>query len=152
MEVLDPETGITILRFGKPLEFTVTEGKGPTGDPFGYAGFFQTNRMGARAEYLWIAVPVDGTLTEGPVVEVDGAVLELANGANNPSVAALKSGPYASPAPWAVQFWYPVDAAIVDKLARATRITIRTRDSIGPWTFASQPDPLARVLTYQQTR
>ncbi len=151
-EVLDQETGITIMRLGKPLEFTVGEGQGPTGDPFAYAGVFQTNRMGARAEFLWLAVPVDGTLASGPTLEIDGVAVTLASSTNNPSIAGLKSGPYTSPAPWARQFWYAVDAATIERLARATSMTIRTADTGGTWTFMPPVDARRRLMAYFETR
>jgi hypothetical protein len=152
IEVLDQETGITVTRLARPLELTVTEGRGPTGDPFGYLGVFQTNRMGARAEYLWIAVPVDGTLAGIPSIEIDGAPLALPGGTNSPDIANLKSPPYQPPAPWSQQFFFPIDASTTVRLASAARLAIQSQDNAGKWSFVTAPEAQAALASYLETR
>jgi hypothetical protein len=152
IEQLDPETGTTITRLLRPIEFNVTAGRGPAGDPFAYLGVFQTNRMGTRNEYLWIALPVEAALTSMPVVELDGAALELPPPTNNPDVAGLKSSPYSIPAPWSQPHFYPLASGVADRLATATQLAIRSTDGGGAWTFVANPDAPAALGSYLELR
>jgi hypothetical protein len=152
MEQLDAATGITVTRLLRPVEFTVTEGRGPAGDPFGYLGVFRTNRMGTRAEYLWIALPVEGEATSAPSVELDGAALELPPATNNPELAKLKSSPYPTPAPWSRPHFYPSESGVVERLAAAQSVTIRSVDGGGPWTFHATPEARAALASYLELR
>ncbi|MEZ5515807.1 MAG: hypothetical protein R3F58_18240 [Steroidobacteraceae bacterium] len=151
-QMLDERTGITITRLGKPLEFTVTVPPGPAKDPFAYLSPFQTNRMGQRADFVWLAVPADGTLVEQPVVRVDGAAVRFGTMSPSPAVAELESGPYRAPAPWSQQFFVAADADTIAQLAGARRIEIATRDAGGEWSFVLEGDALSALTRYAETR
>jgi hypothetical protein len=152
IDVLDPETGITVTKLARPVEFTVTDGRGPTRDPFGYIGLFQTNRMGTRAEFLWLALPVEGTLAGNPVLSIDDTPVVLPEPTNDPALANLKTGPYAAPAPWSRQFYYSIDSSLAVRLASAARLTIQSEDTGGKWTFVASPDAQSALSLYIELR
>ena len=56
-ERLDERTGTTVTTMQKPIELVSTEPRGSNSDPFAYLAPFETNRMGQRELFLWIAVP-----------------------------------------------------------------------------------------------
>ena len=56
-ERLDERTGTTVTTMQKPIELVSTEPRGSNSDPFAYLAPFETNRMGRRELFLWIAVP-----------------------------------------------------------------------------------------------
>jgi hypothetical protein len=152
VDVLDAETGITVTKLARPVEFTVTEGRGPTRDPFAYIGLFQTNRMGTRAEFLWIALPIEGTMVGAPVLSIDDTPIVLPEATNDPSLANLKTGPYAAPAPWSRQFYYSIDSSLAVRLASAGRLSIRSEDTGGNWTFVASPAAQSALGSYIDLR
>ena len=55
VEKLEPETGVTITRLGHPIElYRETFLKDPAGR-IAFLGPFETNQMGQREQFLWIA-------------------------------------------------------------------------------------------------
>ena len=59
VEQLDTETGVTVARLGRPIElYRETFLQDPAGR-FAFLGPFETNQMGKRELFLWIAVPVE---------------------------------------------------------------------------------------------
>lgn len=150
--MLDERTGITITRLGKPLEFTVTLPPGPAKDPFAYLGPFQTNRMGQRADFVWLAVPADGALVGQPVVRADGELVAFDTMSASPTVANLESGPYRAPAPWSQQFFVSADADAIAQLSGAQRIEIATHDATGEWLFVLEGDALIALTQYAEAR
>jgi len=59
VEQLESETGVTITRLGHPIElYRETFLKDPAGR-FAFLGPFETNQMGKRELFLWIAVPIE---------------------------------------------------------------------------------------------
>jgi len=150
--VLDERTGVTIARLEQPLELTVSASTGPANDPFAYLGPFQTNRMGERADYLWLAVPAAGTLAGSPIVRADGEVVRMGEMSAAPDAAHLERSPYKAPTPWSQQFVAVVESAAIEQLATARRIEIATRDAAGDWTFALQGDALSALRRYADGR
>lgn len=57
LEALDEATGTSLTRLARPIELLTVEPRGPGADPFAYVAPFETNRMGQRRAFLWIAVP-----------------------------------------------------------------------------------------------
>ena len=149
MEQLDPETGITITRLGRPVElYRETFLQEPAGR-FAFLGPFETNQMGSRELFLWLALPVDPAPGAEPVLEVNGAVLKLPSPARDASSAGLRLSPYRIPTPWSAMFYYRVDASLVARLAEAASLTIRvteaTKDGTARTVFASKvEDPRLR--------
>jgi hypothetical protein len=124
IEQLDSETGITVARLGRPVElYRETFLKQPAGR-FAFIGPFETNSMGARELYLWVALPVDPSGSE-PIVEADGAALPLGTAAREASFAGLRKSPYRIPTPWSAMYYYKMDAAMLARLAEARTLTIR---------------------------
>lgn len=126
VEKLDTETGLTVARLGRPVEiFRETIIKDPTGR-FAFLGPFETNQMGSRELYLWLAVPVPLTEKDAPpVLEVNGSVLTLGTPGRNPDFAGLKKSPYKVPTPWSAMYYYRIDEAVAKTLGGAKQISLR---------------------------
>jgi hypothetical protein len=133
VEKLDTETGFTVARLGRPLELYRETGGRDNSDKFAFFGPFETNQMGARAQYLWIAVPSEpGDNDPAPVVELDGKPLELGSPGRGADFAGLVKSPYRIPTPWSAMYYFKVDAGIIAKVGAALDVGIRyaepTRD------------------------
>jgi len=72
-EQLDAETGVTIALIGKPIELYRETVPNVYTDRFAFLAPFETNQMGTREAFLWLAVPIDPTLAGTvPTLDVDG--------------------------------------------------------------------------------
>jgi hypothetical protein len=128
VEQLDEHTGLTIVRLGRPMElYRETFQRDPAGR-FAFLGPFETNRMGARELYLWVAVPLELAPDSEPDVELDGHALELGAAAREAGAAGLRESPYRIPTPWTTMFYYRIGADVVAKLAEASTLTIRVSE------------------------
>jgi hypothetical protein len=142
MEQLDTETGLTIARLGHPVElYRETFLQNPAGR-FAFIGPFETNQMGKRELYLWLALPVDPAPGQEPVVELDGATLALPTPSREASSAGLIRSPYKIPTPWSAMFYYKVDEALITRLGNAGQLSIRmvenTKDGTAKTLFAAK--------------
>jgi hypothetical protein len=129
MEQLDEQTGITVGRLGKPLElYRETFQRDPAGR-FAFIAPFETNSMGKRELYLWVAIPV--TISEGthPDIELNGKALALGNPVRDADAVGLSKSPYRIPTPWSAMFYYRVDAALIAKLAEAGTLSVRVSEA-----------------------
>jgi hypothetical protein len=124
-DVLDERTGITVTRLGRAVELSVSVGRGPAGDPFAYLGIFETNHMGERAEFVWLAVPSGAQGVQAMAVEVNGRALDLGAASDDPQLAGLAASPYPVPAPWSVVRYFRADRAQMAAIANATSLGIR---------------------------
>jgi hypothetical protein len=126
VEKLDTETGVTVARLGKPVElYRDTFLKNPTGR-FAFMGPFETNNMGERHLFLWLAVPVEMAADSAPpAFEVDGAPLALPTASREAASAGLRKPPYKLPTPWSSMYYYAIDAGTLAKLAAAGRISVQ---------------------------
>jgi hypothetical protein len=125
-EQLDAETGITVSRLGRPMElYRETFLKDAEGK-FAFLAPFETNLMGTRELYLWVALPVDPSSGGEPTIEVNGQALSLGSAGRAADFAGLRKSPYKIPTPWSAMYYYKVDAALVARLADATELSIRT--------------------------
>jgi len=125
VEQLDAETGLTIGRLGRPIElYREVFGK-DNSERFGFIGPFETNQMGKRELFLWVATP---TLGEGapatPKVTLDGSVLELGEPGHGADFAGLRRSPYKIPMTWLTSFYFRIDAGVVERLAAAGSIAV----------------------------
>jgi hypothetical protein len=141
LEQLDSETGITITRLGRPMElYRETFLLDPAGR-FAFLGPFETNQMGKRELYLWVALPVDPAPGAEPMIEVDNTALDLPAFGREANYAGLTRSPYKIPTPWSAMYYYKIDADVVAKLGASTNLTIRVLETTkkGPVTtlFAS---------------
>jgi hypothetical protein len=125
VEQLDSETGTTVTRLGRPIEvYRESFVQEPAGR-FAFIAPFETNLMGKRELFVWVAVPVEPVADAVPTVEVNGTVLSLGTPGRSADFATLHSSPYKIPTPWSAMYYFKVDEAIVTKLAEATNISIR---------------------------
>jgi len=125
VEQLDTETGTTVARLGKPIEvYRESFLQEPTGR-FAFIAPFETNLMGKRELFVWLAVPVEPVPDSVPVVEVNGATLTLGTPGRSADFATLHKSPYKIPTPWSAMYYFKVDDTIVTRLGEATDITIR---------------------------
>jgi hypothetical protein len=125
LEQLDPETGVTITRLGKPVEIYRETFLKQAPGRFGFLAPFETNRMGTRELYLWIAVPIEPAANAAPEVWVDGAQLTLGPAGRDADSAGLRKSPYRIPTPWSAMFYFKFDADAVARLSNADDIRIR---------------------------
>jgi hypothetical protein len=78
LESLDERTGTTMTALRRPLELVAVDARAAGADPFAYVGTFETNRMGRRASYLWLAVPNEARVELGITLRLDtGETLEV---------------------------------------------------------------------------
>jgi hypothetical protein len=143
VEQLDPETGATIARFGHPIElYRDTFAQDATGR-FAFLGPFETNQMGTRESFLWIAIPIEAANdAEPPTVEVNGKPLALGAVGRGADFAALRGSPYKIPTPWSSMYYFKLDAALLAQLGAANDLTIRvlepTKEGNVRTTFAAK--------------
>jgi hypothetical protein len=125
VEKLESETGVTITRLGHPIElYRETFLKDPAGR-FAFLGPFETNQMGQRELFLWIAVPIEPVADSVPVVEINGAAVAIGTPGRTADFASINKSPYKIPTPWSAMYYFKVDADLVAQLGEATKLTIR---------------------------
>jgi hypothetical protein len=130
VEQLDAETGATVARIGRPLElFRETFAQDATAR-FAFIGPFETNQMGTRELYLWVAVPVESPAGSEPLtVEVDGQPVALGTPGRQADFAGLRTSPYKIPTPWSAMYYYKIDTALVGTLGEARSVTVRVSEA-----------------------
>ena len=130
VEQLDDETGATISRLGRPLElYRETFVQDSTGR-FAFFGPFETNQMGARELFLWLAVPIDSPAdAEPPTIEVNGKPVTLGAPGRAADFAGLRTSPYKVPTPWSSMYYFKIDAALLATLGDAHDLAIRVGES-----------------------
>jgi hypothetical protein len=130
VEQLDEQTGLTIARLGHPLDLYRDTFRKDAPGKFAFFGPFETNRMGTREPYLWVALPLeDPAANVTPVVSVDGATLSLPAPGRTPQAAGLRRSPYEIPMSWVASFYYRIDAATVARLGEARIIQVQVTES-----------------------
>ena len=108
VEQLDEETGLTITRLGRPLELYRDFLRRDAPGKFTFLAPFETNQMGTREPYLWLAIPLeDPEASVTPVVSVDGVRLDLPAPGRAPDAAGLRRSPYKVPMSWAATLVWP---------------------------------------------
>jgi hypothetical protein len=125
VESLDTETGVTVARLDQPIELYRESFLQDAMGRFAFLGPFETNQMGERELYLWIALPVE--ISENsylPQVEVNGTALALGAPARDTDFAGLRKSPYKIPTPWSAMYYYKVDRDLVARLGQASDLVI----------------------------
>jgi hypothetical protein len=144
-ELLDERTGTTVTRIERPIELVSTEPRGNNTDPFAYVAPFETNRMGERQLYLWVAVPDERGGARPPVVLAGMENLRMVPRGSNPKDLSLAAFPYPDPAPWSAIHAFAIDEAALRTLAGAGSIEVSVRyadDRIVRFTGAPRPPDL----------
>ncbi len=152
-EQLDERTGTTITSLGKPLQLLAQQARGPGADPFAFVGSFETNRMGQRKLYLWLAVPNENRSELQLSLSLDaGQPFPLGAAVPQPSAAGLARYPYDEPTPWSVVQAFEMDDNAMRLLAAARRIQIDARYSGGtePVGFTAEVEPADLFARFQQ--
>jgi hypothetical protein len=124
-EQLDADTGVTIARLGKPIELYRETVPNVYTDRFAFLAPFETNQMGQRESFLWLAVPVDPSLTSNvPTLDIDGAAVALGESGREAGFAGLAKSPYKVPTPWSVLYYFKADGDLIARLGKAQSLTI----------------------------
>jgi hypothetical protein len=130
VEQLDSETGATVARIGRPLELYRESLAQDATTRFAFIGPFETNQMGNRELFLWVAVPTESPAGAEPLtVEVDGQPLALGAPGRQADFAGLRTSPYKIPMPWSAMYYYKIDAAVVSALGEARTVTVRVSEA-----------------------
>jgi hypothetical protein len=126
VEQLDRETGMTVARLGRPIELYRETSLQDAAVRFAFLAPFETNRMGTRDLFLWVAVPVEFVAgAETPVVALNGAPIALGTPARTADFAGLRATPYRLPTPWSTTWYFKVDADTVARLGESSRLAVR---------------------------
>ncbi|HEU5134077.1 MAG TPA: hypothetical protein VFU13_02935 [Steroidobacteraceae bacterium] len=128
VEQLETETGITVTRLGHPVELYRETFQQEAAGRFAFIGPFETNLMGSRELFVWLAVPVEPVPDAVPIVEVNGSVLTLGVPGRAADFAGLQKSPYKIPTPWSATYYFKVDEAVVARLGEATDVSVRVTE------------------------
>jgi hypothetical protein len=132
VERLDPDTATTVIVIRKPVELVAEKLSNSNSDPFAFLAPFETDRMGSRAQYLWMSAP--GPDLEGAKVEpqllCDGQPLTLSPVDGGLTRLGLSHDPYEKPAPWSQQWYFQLPPDTLKCLADAQKVTIETHTNV----------------------
>lgn len=130
VEQLDPDTGLTIARLGHPIELFRETFRKDTSGKFAFLGPFETNQMGRRELYLYVALPLQDPASQvTPVISVDGTPLVLPEPGRAPDSAGLQHPPYKIPMSWIAMLYYRIDQDLVTKLGAAASLKIEVTET-----------------------
>ena len=129
VEQLDPETGLTIARLGRPIELYRETFRKDTTNKFAFFGPFETNQMGRRELYLYVALPLQDPASKiTPVISADGTPLALGEPGRAPDFAGLQHSPYKIPMSWIATYFYKIDRDLVTRLGGAASLRIQVTE------------------------
>jgi hypothetical protein len=131
VERLDPDTATTVAVLKKPVELVAENLHNVGSDPFAFLAPFETDRMGSRAQYLWMSAPGVENATVEPQLQCDGHPLSLSPVEWDAGRFGLSRAPYDKPAPWSVQWYFQLSPETLKCLADAQRVTLETHASTG---------------------
>jgi hypothetical protein len=146
-ETLDETTGTSLTRLARPVELLTVEPRGPNADPFAYLAPFETNRMGRRRAYLWLAVPDERDDAAEPALSVAGRTITL-GALQSQRDAGLRAWPYEPPAAWSRTFVYELDAVGLRALAAPGEWRLSLARPRGDEAFAGTPRPPTVVADF----
>lgn len=130
VEDLDSETGITIARLGRPVELYRETFRQDSTGRFAFLGPFETNQMGKRELFLWVAVPVENPLATGnPTISADGTRLDLGEPGRSPEFASLLKPPYKIPTPWIAMYYFRLGDDALARLGAARSLGIEITET-----------------------
>jgi hypothetical protein len=153
VEQLDEQTGLTIARLGRPLELYRENVRKDTLGKFAFLGPFETNQMGRRELYLWVALPLEDTAAiVKPLITVNGTPLALPEPGRAPDAAGLRHPPYKIPMSWAATFYYRIGPDTVARLGEASNLRIEVTEDTrsGPvrTEYSLQPGDDSRLKAF----
>jgi len=128
VEELDVDTGITIARLGRPVELYRETFRADSTGRFAFLGPFETNQMGARELFLWVALPVENPTATPPTILVDGTRLALGEPGRNADFAGLRKSPYKIPTPWIAMYYFRLDNESLVRLGAASALGFEVQD------------------------
>ena len=129
VEQLDPDTGATVTRLGRPVELYRENFVQDSLGHFAFLGPFETNQMGNRELFLWVAAPIESPPdAPPPTIEVNGKALTLGVPGRAPDFAGLRQSPYKNPTPWISTYYYKIDAGVVEALRDAHDLAVRVSE------------------------
>ncbi len=131
VERLDPDTATTLTVLKKPVQLVAETLHAAGGDPFAFLGPFETDRMGNRIQYLWVAAPGVENAKLEPRILCDGQPLTLPPADSDPRHLGLSQAPYERPAPWSVQWYFQLAPDSLKCLTEARSVTLETHASTG---------------------
>jgi hypothetical protein len=150
-ERLDPDTATTVTVMERPVELLAERSRGALGDPFAYIAPFETNRMGARALFLWVSAPEIAGAKIQPQVLCDGRPVGLQPLNGDLAQLSLSRPPYSSPTPWSAQWYFRLPPEGLKCLAAAQGIALETRPSEGePERFTAGGKRLASLEEFSR--
>ncbi|MEZ5500611.1 MAG: hypothetical protein R3E77_14460 [Steroidobacteraceae bacterium] len=145
-ERLDPSSGMGLTSLAEPLQLLAGAPRTSGRDPFAYLGPFQTNRMGERHLYLWVALPGDGATIEPVTLRCGVVDYPLASSGADPRPDALRMAPYAAPAPWSAISVHALPDELLACLADGEAITLEAM------TVTAGSERFARTSTAPEAR
>jgi hypothetical protein len=138
-EKLDPTTATTVTVIDRPIELYAQNGHGAVAESFAYMAPFETDRMGERALFLWVAAPQEEGLTRQAQVLCNGQILSLeplsdkevpSNAPHSDKIdlsqLSLSQPPYDAPVPWSGQWYFRLPADGLKCLADGNGIALET--------------------------
>jgi hypothetical protein len=128
---LDPDTATTVTVLKRPVELVADSLHSAGGDPFAFIAPFETDRMGNRAQYLWMSAPGVENAKIEPQLTCDGQTLKLSPVEGDIGHLGLAHPPYEKPAPWSLQWYFQLPPETLRCLADAQRVTLETRADTG---------------------
>lgn len=153
-ENLDPDTGTTVAVASQPVELVAERRRGASRDPFAYFGPFETNRMGKKDLYLWVAAPQDKGQVLEPEVLCGDQPLPLIMIPEGLKGIDLSKAPYVQPAPWSGQWYFHLTDDALTCLAGAAKISIITRrqEKQIEETFTAVPPAYTSIAAFAESR
>jgi hypothetical protein len=154
VEQLDTETGATVTRLGHPVEVYREAFLQATPGKFAFIGPFETNSMGKRELYLWVALPIEPSPEAVPTIQVNGTPLNLSAPGREADFAGVHKLPYKIPTPWSAMYYFKIDEAAIAQLgdARDLRIDVLENSKTGDvkTSFASSVGADARLKEFSE--
>jgi hypothetical protein len=125
VEQLDTDTGNTVARLGRPIELYRETFTQDATSRFAFIGPFETNQMGKRDLFLWVAVPIEPVPDSIPSIEVNGAPLTFAASGRSADFAGVRKSPYKISTPWSAVYYFKASPDVIARLGDASDISVR---------------------------
>jgi hypothetical protein len=146
-EQLDPDTATTVTVLTQPVELLAEASRGT--DPFAYLAPFETDRMGERSLFLWVAAPESAGTKLQPQLLCDGQPVGLQPLDGSLSSLQLSTPPYTSPAPWSSQWYFRLPPDALHCLATSHEVALEAPAPTGePERFVAAPKALASIEAF----